>query len=117
MNATVIFTDSPIVFTARPRRPEWVVYTDRQTDLSDVWVEECDPQNEQGALVTGFYTARAVPALDKRHNACEVTTFDLDGIAVETPDGTTYYDRAWLVQAWGMDAIWRVESVEMEDLG
>lgn len=113
MNATLHFTRSPNVFASRVR-PAWAVAADRMTDLSDVWVEECDPENEQGALVTGFYTARIVDAWNDRHEATEATTFDLDGIAVETTDGTAYHPREALTRLWGMDTIWRIERVEME---
>lgn len=108
----VHFIESPIVF--RVKRPDWATYFDRITDLSDVWCEECDPENAQGALVTGFYTARTVDALNARHEATDATLFDLDGIAVTTASGTTYHDRVELAGLWGMDTIWRVESVEME---
>ena len=116
MNATVRLIDSPIVFGHPPRapRPAWALYHDRMTDLSDVWVEEMDPQNETGAICTGFYTANAIPALDEQMRADFVTGFDLQGIAVETTEGTTYHDRAEILRMWGADTVWRVEVCEME---
>ncbi len=113
MNATVHFTPSPTVFS-RAVKPAWAIGADRVTDLSDVWCEECDPQNEIGALVTGFYTARTVDAWNERHESTDATLFDLDGIAVETTDGTHYVAREALTRIWGMDTIWRVERVEKE---
>ena len=116
MNATVRLISSPIVFGHPPRtpRPAWAVYFDRMTDLSDVHIECCDPENETGALVTGFYTANQIPALDEQMRADFVTGFDLQGIAVETQDGTTYHDRAEVLRMWGADVVWRVEVCEME---
>jgi hypothetical protein len=94
-------------------RPIWAVYHDHMTDLSDVYVEENDPENIIGALVTGFYTANEIPALDDQMRADFVTGFDLQGIAVETTEGTTYHDRAEVIRMWGMDVIDRVERSEM----
>ena len=111
MNALTRFFTRPV--PAAPR-PVWAVYFDRMTDLSDIYVEENDPQNETGALVTGFYTANAIPALDEQMRADFVTGFDLQGIAVETVDGTTYHDRAEVLRMWGEDTVWRVEVCEME---
>jgi len=113
MTATIRFTRSPIAF-GHPQRPLWAIIYDRMTDLSDVWIDECDPQNIQGAMVMGFMSRRAIPALDERHNACVIDGLDLDGIAVTTPAGTEYHDRAALVALWGQHTIDRIEAVEME---
>lgn len=104
-------------FFTRPatviRRPMWAVYHDHMTDLSDIYVEENDPENIIGALVTGFYYANQITALDEQMRADFVTGFVLQGIAVETTEGTTYHDRAEVIRMWGMDVIDRVERSEM----
>jgi hypothetical protein len=112
MTAPLRHAPTPIAFG--PPRPIWAAYYDRVTDLSDAHGECCDPQNEVGALVTGFFTARLIDAMDDQMRAGFNTGFDLDGIAVETLDGTTYHDRAEVLRMWGADAVWRVEACEME---
>lgn len=108
MTAQVRFIDSPIAFG---RRPEWVTYTDKTADLSDVWNEHHDPENTIGAYVTGYFRAVDVPTMDERHECGTGTAYELEGISVET-GATTYHDRASVLAAWGADTVARVEGVQ-----
>ena len=82
-------------------KPSWT-FAARETDISDVWVDEVDPQNEVGAEVTAFFAKDGFGS------------FELSGIRVNEDDVPLFYDREHSIKFLGMDAVWRVESVEME---
>ncbi len=95
-------------------KPEWASRADREVDLSDVYVDEIDPQNEQGAVVTGFMKSEAITCQDERYNDFDADAFRLEGICIEVADLTFFYDREAASLLLGVDAIWRVEQHEME---
>lgn len=85
------------------KKPEWADVYARDVDLSDVWMEEMDPENEMGEACTGFYSH------DRRDD-----TLRLEGVAVEDCGGFRFYDREWLLRAFGEIRVWQLEQMEME---
>ena len=80
-------------------KPAWV-NADRVVDISDIWVEECDPENEDGYGVDAYL-----------HD--EDGELVLRGISVEDTNVTLYHDVAWCRNVLGTDAVWRIEAAEM----
>jgi hypothetical protein len=68
-------------------------------DISDVWIDEVDPENEQGAEVLAYL--------------CEDSDHDLEIRGISVNDGVTlFYDRdAVLSKFLNIETIWRVEDV------
>ena len=80
--------------------PEWV-NADRIVDISDIWVEQCDPENECGYGVDAYL-----------HD--EDGDLVLRGISIEDTDVTLYHDVAWCRIVLTPDVVWRIEAAEME---
>ena len=85
--------------------PKWANSYERDVDLSDVWMEEMDPSNEFGEICTGYFSQ------DRHDRTCALR---LEGIGVEDLDGTRFYDRNWLLRAFGESRVWHLEQLEME---
>ncbi len=83
--------------------PTWARTAARTCDISDIWVDEVDPENEEGVEATAF--------LGKRGDILH-----LDGISVNDWV-TTFQDRAWAEGTIGLGAIYRIEQCEMEAAG
>ena len=67
-------------------------------DISDVWIDEVDPQNEQGAEVLAYF--------------CEDSDHELELRGIAVNDGVTlFYDRSEAVKFLGVENVWRVEEV------
>lgn len=98
----------------RTTKPDWATKADREIDLSDVWIDECDPQNEEGAEVIGYMTSERVLCSDRYHNDVLADGFELTGISVEIDGLRFFYNREAARKLIGVDAIWRVEQHEME---
>lgn len=94
-------------------KPDWAYRSDREIDISDVYVDEIDPENEQGAVVTAFMVNGAVKCWDNRGDF-NADGFHLTGISIETENETTFHDRDGAATLLGVNAIWRVEQHEME---
>lgn len=86
---------------SRTEKPTWA-FAQREADITDVWLEQVDPENETGVSVTAFLSADSDGDLQ------------LNGVAVEDIGVTLFYGREYLREQLGMDAIWRIESNEME---
>lgn len=94
------------ITAAQRTAPKWTV-CDREVDITDIWLEETDPQNERGESATAYLTA------NKYDDGMEVA-----GIAIEEPEGDkTYRDREAASRILGWDAIYRVEQYEMQAPG
>jgi hypothetical protein len=73
-----------------------------ECDLSDNWVDECDPDNEQGAYVVGYFST------DNNEGYIEAR---LEGISVERMGlPMAYFDRAAVTMLWGKDTINRIDA-------
>ncbi len=82
--------------------PNWVV-CDRELDITDIWLEETDPENERGETATAFLKA------NKHDDGMEIA-----GIAIEEPEGDkTYREREAASRLIGWDAVYRIEQYEM----
>ncbi len=94
------------IIAAETIAPDWVV-CDRELDITDVWLEETDPENERGESATAFLKA------NKYDDGMEVA-----GIAIEEPEGDkTYREREAASRLIGWDAIYRIEQYEMQAPG
>ena len=93
--------------------PKWTT-CDRAVDASDVWLDEMDPENEDGAEVTAYLFAAPAPCVDSNHECYDASGFQLAGISINTDGLTSFHDRAWCRDLLGMSAIWRIEDSEME---
>lgn len=71
-------------------------------DISDVWVEEVDPENEQGAEVLAYL--------------CEDSDHDLEIRGISVNDGVpVFWDRdAVLSRFLNIETLWRVEEAEAQ---
>jgi hypothetical protein len=73
-----------------------------EADLSDNWVDECDPDSEQGANVVGFFR------LDNNEGYIEAR---LEGISVERMGlPMAYFDRAATLMLFGKEAVDRIDA-------
>lgn len=95
-------------------KPDWACQADREVDASDVWIDEIDPENEQGAAVTALLKSASTPCMDERHNCFDAEGFALIGLLVEVDDVKFFYAREDAETLIGHDAIWRIEEAEME---
>ncbi|MHA7852222.1 hypothetical protein [Roseovarius sp.] len=94
--------------------PDWTRREDRRVDVSDVWQEQTDPNNERGEVCEAIFERVDVPCIDERHRCFDADGFTLIGIAITDECGTVYRDRAWALKMLGADAVWRVEDCKME---
>ena len=100
--------------------PDWVTYADRVTDISDVWAEATDPEQERGEVCMAYFDAatpvRQRPSgdypTDKPFDAAD--GMRLVGIAIVDTTGTIYRGREWATKVLGPDTVWNVERYEME---
>ena len=96
-------------------KPDWIGKADRAVNVSDMWMEATDPQNERGEVCMA-YLASTVPLThypmeggpDPRDG------MELLGISIEDTTGTIYRNRAWAQKVLGVDAVWKIEQHEME---
>lgn len=89
------------MFHSVPKRPDWTL-ADRECDITDVWMEETDPENELGEVATAFlsFTSDGWPVLD--------------GISVKDTTGTMYFGSLRATRLLGLDAVHRILNHEME---
>ena len=76
-----------------------------EEDLSDVWMQECDPENEHGEICIGIFDVQ------------ESGNVFLIGLRLEDR-GTTpaYFNREWAINCLGDDTVLRVERcIEKDD--
>lgn len=83
------------------KTPSWT-NAELEVDVTDIWVEECDPENENGEEVIAYLST----------NTSGFIT--VDGISLD--DGVTkiYRSREWTEKMIGFDAINRIEESEQE---
>lgn len=83
------------------KTPSWT-NAELEVDVTDIWVEECDPENENGEEVIAYLST----------NTSGFIT--VDGISID--DGVTkiYRSREWTEKMIGFDAINRIEESEQE---
>ena len=75
---------------------------ERQTDITDAWGEQTDPENERGE------TCGAIFEYD-RHDDLSLARIEI------TDDNTTITrDRAWAAKVMGGEVIERIEASEVE---
>lgn len=92
-----------LITAAETVTPDWVV-CDRVLDITDIWLEETDPENERGESATAYLKA------NKYDDGMEVA-----GIAIEEPEGDkTYRQREAASRLIGWDALYRIEQYEMQ---
>lgn len=94
--------------------PAWVKQTDRRVDMSDVWMEHTDPENERGEVCEALLVAATIPCYNAREGCYNADGFELIGVAVQDEVGTIYRDREWALKMMGLDAVSHVEDHEME---
>ena len=82
-------------------KPAWTA-AERITDITDIWIEECDPQNEDGAVALAYFSKDSDGVLA------------IEGISVQEDALTIFYSRERAIKFIGLDAIWRAEAHEME---
>lgn len=78
-------------------RPKWLDKAQHEIDLSDIWIECMDPENERNEVCTGHFRD---------------TDFDrrILGVVIEHEHGfTSTYDRDELIALWGEFTVARVE--------
>ncbi len=81
------------------------VIGNHELDLSDVWVEECDPENEHGDICTGIFDVQ------------ESGNVFLIGLRLEDGgDKPEYLNREWTLTCLGAEAVLRVERVVEADM-
>ena len=94
------------ITAAQQATPEWVV-CDREVDITDVWLEETDPENERGESATAYLTA------NKYDDGMEIA-----GISITEPEGDkSYRERDAASRILGWAAIYRIEQYEMQAPG
>lgn len=94
------------IIAGQKAAPDWAI-CDRIIDITDIWLEETDPENERGETATAFLKA------SKYDDGMEVV-----GIAIEEPEGDkTYRDREATSRLIGWSAIYRIEEYEMQAPG
>jgi hypothetical protein len=83
--------------------PKWAV-CDREIDITDVWLEETDPENARGEEATAYLKA------NKYNDGLEVV-----GVSIKEPEGDcSYWPRRWAENVMGWDAILRIEQYETQ---
>ncbi len=88
-------------------KPKWATYHERTTDISDLWQQETDPENEFGESCTAYF--------DKYEDRNQgIFVFAITGIGVEDNGGTRFYDRERAIDLLGLEAIWLAEKDEWE---
>lgn len=81
--------------------PTWVE-AEITVDISDIWVEEVDPENEHGTFV-------------EAHLSTNPSGFiALDGISITEGSTTIHAGREWAEKMIGHEAIDRIEAIEQE---
>lgn len=81
--------------------PTWA-NAESTADISDIWVEEVDRENEDGSEVIA-------------HLSTNTSGFiELDGISVEEDGIAVFYDRLHAAEFITIEAIWRIEELEQE---
>lgn len=98
-------------------KPDWATSCDRTVDVSDIWMEQVDPENEEGAIVTACLSAEIEHFGSHDHNSFYGYRFTVLGVIVETRGLTEYRDRKWLIRAFGWDCVSQIEEPEMEAAG
>jgi hypothetical protein len=96
------------------QKPAWMKHIDRRVDVSDIWMEHTDPENERGEICEALFTSASVPCYAAREGCFDMPGFELVGIAVRDEGGAIYRDREWAMKMLGADAVWRIEAGEME---
>ena len=88
--------------TAAPKYPSWTL-ADAEADISDVWCEETDPNNEIGEAdeVIAYFED-------------EGDYFYLSGISVADTTDIRFYDRTRAMGFLGADTVDRLERVHGE---
>lgn len=97
--------------------PDWVTSADRELDVSDTWMELCDPENEDGAIVTAYLVEDGETEITDNNpysDPLTATQFEVKGITV-TYDGLTKpHDRLWVMEHLGADVVWDWQHQEMQ---
>lgn len=91
----------PRDFQTSAIKPKWTT-CDRVVDISDNYIDEIDPENQQGAAVAGYLMTDTQGFMF------------LEGIRVEVDGEEFYYDRQSAHTLLGQDAVHRIEQYEME---
>lgn len=86
--------------------PTWALICDRRIDISDIWVEEMDPENEDGAVVYAYLHA------NRYDDGMEVK-----GIKIVEQGQPQYWDRKRCVDKGLIYALDRIEQHEMQAPG
>jgi hypothetical protein len=82
-------------------KPKWTT-CDRNNDISELYAEIHDPDNEKGHLVTAYM-----------HKDCDGYMI-VYGVSVEDGITTTYHGRASSIALLGVDTFHKIEQHEME---
>ena len=85
--------------------PAWTV-CDRVIDITDVWIDEMDPQNEDNAVVEAYLAG------NNQDDQLEVV-----GISIEEDGQKVYRTRQWFMNVIGADALYRIEEYEFQAPG
>ncbi len=75
-----------------PVMPHWI-NADDEKDISDIWVEECDPENADGYVVKAYIIDGMV-----------------EGISITDLGDTNLYHRYQAIEMMGVDAITRIDA-------
>jgi len=95
----------------RDVRPKWAI-ADREVDITDIWAEATDPENERDETCTAYLHE---DISDRMTWGCDIQiTFTLRGISIEDRGLTIFRDREWALKILGPAAIWKIEDAEME---
>lgn len=89
-------------------QPKWLQYSGRKVDVSDLWMEQVDPQNERGENCTAH-----IEWVDGPEPGGDLVAY-FHGIEIEDATGTIYRGRDWCVTSFGADWVWNIERHEME---
>ena len=71
-------------------------------DMTDIWIEQTDPENMNNEVCTGVFTETVSGPI-------------LSGIIVEDAGQAVYYPRERAINFLGWDAVCRVESMAYEN--
>jgi len=103
-----------MTYMTSAQTPDWLRRVDRRIDVSDVWMEQTDPDNERGEVCEALFERVDLRCIDELSHCFDADGMNLIGIAVTDECGTIYRNREWAIKMLGVDAIWRVEDSEME---
>lgn len=99
---------------AKPVNP--VILAEAEIDVTDLWIETTDPENEFGETADALFQTSDGIGLDAQLR-CEWTVdATLVGLRVSDLTGDYYYTRAQALQVLGAGGVSLIESIASERL-